>query len=217
MKLIRSVRKTGFTIAPEAGSQRLRDVINKNITEEDVVDTVKDAFEQGWRVIKLYFMIGLPRETDEDIEGVVQLVKNIQQILTKNKKLKSLTVSVNTFIPKPFTPFQWSPMATENEIRRKRKYLEREFKKIPGVQFIRKNVNDEILQAIFSLGDQKVAKAIYFKITNNVDWQTAWQQTKINVDSIIHQHKNFEDKLPWDFIAYGISKERLWKAGGLGN
>ena len=158
-------------------------------------------------------MIGLPRETDEDIEGVVQLVKNIQQILTKNKKLKSLTVSVNTFIPKPFTPFQWSPMATENEIRRKRKYLEREFKKIPGVQFIRKNVNDEILQAIFSLGDQKVAKAIYFKITNNVDWQTAWQQTKINVDSIIHQNKNFEDELPWDFVTYGISKERLWKAG----
>jgi radical SAM superfamily enzyme YgiQ (UPF0313 family) len=202
-----------LTFASEAGTERLRNMINKNLSDQQIIAAAHAIADSQINQVKLYFMIGLPRETDEDIEGVVQLVKNIQQILTKNKKLKSLTVSVNTFIPKPFTPFQWSPMATENEIRRKRKYLEREFKKIPGVQFIRKNVNDEILQAIFSLGDQKVAKAIYFKITNDVDWQTAWQQTKINVDSIIHQNKNFEDELPWDFVTYGISKERLWKAG----
>jgi radical SAM superfamily enzyme YgiQ (UPF0313 family) len=202
-----------LAFAPEAGSERLRNMINKNLSDQQIIAAAHAIADSEINQVKLYFMIGLPGETDEDVEGIVHLVKNIQKILVKNRKLKSLSVSINTFIPKPFTPFQWFPMETENEIRRKRKYLEREFKKIPGVQFIRKNVNDEILQAIFSLGDRKVANAIYFKIKHNVDWQTAWQQAEIDVDSIIHRKKNIEDELPWDFMTYGISKDRLWKAG----
>ncbi len=202
-----------LTFAPEAGTEQLRNMINKNLSDQQIIAAAHAIADSEINQVKLYFMIGLPRETDEDVEGIVHLVKNIQKILVKNRKLKSLTVSINTFIPKPFTPFQWSPMATENEIRRKRKYLEEEFKKIPGVQFTRKNVKDEIRQGIFSRGDRRVAKAIYFKIKNNVDWQTAWQQAEIDVNSIIRQYKNFEDGLPWDFMVYGIPKDRLWKSG----
>jgi radical SAM superfamily enzyme YgiQ (UPF0313 family) len=198
-----------LTFAPEAGTERLRNRIHKNLSDEHILEAARAIAGSKIQQVKLYFMIGLPTEADEDIEGLVTLVRTIQQILAGSRQKKSITVSVNTFIPKPFTPFQWSPMETESEIRRKRKYLEREFTKIPGVQFTRKSVKDEILQGIFSLGSHKVAEAIYFKLTNNTDWQTAWQQVGIDVHSIIHQPKKLEDELPWDFIAYGIPKERL--------
>ena len=198
-----------LTFAPEAGTERLRNVINKNLSDEQIMQAAYAIADSQINQVKLYFIIGLPGETDADIAGIVLLVEKIQNIIRKNKGLNSITVSVNAFIPKPFTPFQWSPMERNSEIRRKRRYLEREFKKLPGVQFNRKSVKDEILQGIFSLGDQKIAQGIYHKIKNNVDWKTAWQQVGIDVDSIIHQSKNFEDEMPWDFMAYGIPKERL--------
>jgi radical SAM superfamily enzyme YgiQ (UPF0313 family) len=108
MKLIKMVRKTGFTIAPEAGSQRLRDVINKNISETEIMATVKDAFDLGWRVIKLYFMIGLPTETVEDLKALEDLVKALRQIKSPAGRRGKINVSVATFIPKPHTPFQWA-------------------------------------------------------------------------------------------------------------
>ena len=109
MELIRKVRKTGFTIAPEAGSQRLRDVINKNITEADILETVENAFSLGWKLIKLYFMVGLPTETHEDIEAIVKLVKRLKSVTQKQGGSRKITVSVATFVPKPHTPFQWEP------------------------------------------------------------------------------------------------------------
>ena len=200
-----------LTFAPEAGTESLRNRIHKNLLDEQIMEAARAIAGSKIQQVKLYFMIGLPTETEQDIEGIVHLVRTIHQILAGSRQKKSINVSVNTFIPKPFTPFQWSAMEKESEIRRKRGYLEREFKKIPGVQYTRKSVKEEILQGIFSLGDKGVAKAIYYKIKNNTNWQTAWQQTAIDVDSIIHQHKKFEDELPWDFMAYGILKERLWK------
>ena len=108
MKLIKKVRKTGFTIAPEAGSQRLRDVINKNINESEIVNTVQNAFDLGWQVIKLYFMIGLPTETQEDLEALVELVKKLRKIKGSKGRRGKINVSVATFIPKAHTPFQWA-------------------------------------------------------------------------------------------------------------
>ncbi len=198
-----------LTFAPEAGTERLRNRIHKNLSDEQIMDAARAISSSRFQQVKLYFMIGLPTETDEDIEGIVVLVRTIQEILAASRQRKYIIVSLNTFIPKPFTPFQWSPMATESEIRRKRRYLEREFKKIPGVQFTQKSVKNEILQGIFSLGDSKISEAIYFKIKNNVDWQRAWQQFEVDIHSIIHQPKKSEDELPWDFIENGISKERL--------
>ncbi len=198
-----------LTFAPEAGTERLRNRIHKNLSDEQIMEAARAISTSRIRQIKLYFMIGLPSETNEDIEGIVALVRKIQGIWATSRHRKAIIISVNAFIPKPFTPFQWSPMERESEIRRKRRYLEREFKKIPGVEFTRKSVKGEILQGIFSLGDSKIAEAIYFKVKNNTDWQSAWQQFGIDVDSIIHQPKKFESELPWDFIAYGIPKERL--------
>jgi len=197
-----------LTFAPEAGTERLRSLIHKNLSAQQIKDAAQVIAASRINQVKLYFMIGLPSETDEDIEGIVTLVRTIQQLLAGSRQKKSITISVNTFIPKPFTPFQWSPLEKESEIRRKRRYLEREFKRISGVQFTRKSVKDEILQGIFALGDSKIAEAIYFKIKNNSDWQTAWQQVGIDVD-FIHQPPKSEAKLPWDFIEYGIPKERL--------
>ncbi len=112
MRLIKKVRKTGFTIAPEAGSQRLRDVINKNINENEIVETVKDAFSLGWQVIKLYFMIGLPTETTDDLQALVELIKRLRNIKIARQRKGKINVSIATFIPKPHTPFQWAPQIT---------------------------------------------------------------------------------------------------------
>ena len=106
MRLIKKVRKTGFTIAPEAGSQRMRDVINKNVTEDDIFGTVQDAFRAGWQTIKLYFMVGMPTETQEDVQAIVDLVKKLKTIRPPKGRAQ-INVSVGTFIPKPHTPFQW--------------------------------------------------------------------------------------------------------------
>ncbi|UCE07489.1 MAG: radical SAM protein [bacterium] len=209
LSILERSKVRSLTFAPEAGTESLRNRIHKNLLDEQIMEAARAIAGSKIQQVKLYFMIGLPTETDEDIQGIVHLVRMIQQILAGSRQKKSINVSVNTFIPKPFTPFQWSPMEKESEIRHKRRYLEREFKKIPGVQFTRKSVKEEILQGIFSLGDREVTKAIYYKIKNNTDWHTAWQQTAIDVDSIIHKHKKFEDELPWEFIEYGIPKERL--------
>ena len=109
---IKRVRKTGFTLAPEAGTQRLRDVINKNISEADILNTVQAVFKAGWRVLKLYFMIGLPTETREDLQGLVDLVKKIQKAARSVNPRLQINVGISTFIPKPHTPFQWTAQLT---------------------------------------------------------------------------------------------------------
>jgi len=211
LKILERGKIKTLTFAPEAGTERLRNLIHKNLSDEQILDAAHAIADSQINQVKLYFIIGLPGETDEDIAGIVFMIEKIQKIFRKNRGLNSITVSINAFIPKSFTPFQWSPMARDFEIRRKRKYLEREFKNIPGVRFNRKSVKEEILQGIFSLGDQKIAEAIYHKIKNNVDWQTAWQQTGIDLNLILYQSRKFEDDLSWDFMEYGISKERLWR------
>jgi radical SAM superfamily enzyme YgiQ (UPF0313 family) len=109
IELVRKVRKTGFTIAPEAGSQRLRDVINKNITEADIVETITNAFSLGWKIIKLYFMVGLPTETQADLEAIVEMVKRLKKLTKQHGRSAKINVSITTFVPKPHTPFQWEP------------------------------------------------------------------------------------------------------------
>jgi len=134
MKLIKKVRKTGFTIAPEAGSQKLRDVINKNINESEIIHTVQNAFDLGWQVIKLYFMIGLPTETQEDLEALVALVKKLRKIKGPNGRLGKINVSVATFIPKAHTPFQWAEQLSLAESRSKINWLHHQLR-LPGIQF----------------------------------------------------------------------------------
>lgn len=210
LKILEKGKIQTLSFAPEAGTEKLRNAINKNLTEQQILDAAHAIANSTINQIKLYFLIGLPGEQDEDIEGIIDLARSIQQILWAKKK-KTISISVNTFIPKPFTPFQWSMMETAPEIQRKRNYLEKEFRKIGGLRFTKKSVKEEILQGIFSLGNQKVAAAIYYKLTNNVDWQAAWDFANVNVEALLFKIVDYEDDLPWDFIDYGISKEKLWK------
>jgi radical SAM family uncharacterized protein len=134
MELIRSVRKTGFTIAPEAGSPRLRSVINKNISEDEIIETVSTAFDLGWQLVKLYFMIGLPTETDADIEDIAELVRRLHKLRPKGRRGGNINVSVATFIPKPHVPFQWAGQLDAATARDRMQYLRRRVKG-RGVEF----------------------------------------------------------------------------------
>jgi radical SAM family uncharacterized protein len=159
---IQSYKKSGLTFAPEAGSQRLRDVINKNITEENIYFAVENALQLGWGSIKFYFMIGLPTETNEDLDGIVEIAEKVMEIFKnmKDKKSKRLnvTVSVSNFVPKPFTPFQWFPMATQQELTEKKEYLFKKFYKMKNVKFNYHDISTSFIEGVFARGDRRLSK-----------------------------------------------------------
>ena len=159
MELIRKVRKTGFTIAPEAGSQRLRDVINKNITEADIVETVENAFSLGWKMIKLYFMVGLPTETHADIEAIADLVKCLKTITKRQGRRGKINVSVATFVPKPHTPFQWEPQISLETALEKINWL-KENLKLPGIHIKWQDPRVSMIEGVWARGDRKLNKVL---------------------------------------------------------
>jgi radical SAM family uncharacterized protein/radical SAM-linked protein len=220
MEQIKKVRKTGFTIAPEAGSQRLRDVINKNITEHDIIQTVQNAFELGWRVFKLYFMIGLPTETQDDLNAIVDLIKKISKIRRPGGKRKKINVSITTFIPKPHTPFQW-----ETQISRERAweiihFLKNELK-LTGVRLKWQNPDVSFIEGLMARGDRRLLKTIvaayrngckfdgwndYFNIRK---WEDALKKTYIGRNYFEKKHLDYASVLPWDHIDSRINKAFL--------
>jgi radical SAM family uncharacterized protein/radical SAM-linked protein len=229
MKLIRSVRKTGFTIAPEAGSQRLRDVINKNITEEDVVATVTDAFDQGWRIIKLYFMIGLPTETDADLDAIVDLVERLKAIKGPGRKNGQINVSISTFVPKPHTPFQWAVQMSLDESWRKIEYLKEQLRK-PGVQLKWQHPEMSLLEGALSRGDRRMGRVIeqawkngctFDGWTDRFDfplWIRAFEACGVESEFFTTRSRQVEEPLPWDHMDTGISSDFLktqWRTAHL--
>ncbi len=220
MELIKKVRKTGFTIAPEAGSQRLRDVINKNITESEIVGTVTNAFELGWQVIKLYFMIGLPTETRDDLLALVDLVKRLRSIPAAHKRKGKINVSVATFIPKPHTPFQWARQNTLAESEAKISWLKKQLA-LPGIQFKWQNPEVSLLEGIWARGDRSFRDLLvtalqkgckfdgwsdYFKFNL---WQQTFTEAGIDMDFYTARHRDIYEPLPWDHIDTRVSKEFL--------
>ena len=155
-KMIQTVRKTGFTFAPEAGTQKMRDVINKGVTEEDLIETVTGAFKAGWKRIKLYFMIGLPEETDADVIGIADLGKKILA-LGKSLGIRGLTItiSVSSFVPKPFTPFQWFGQNSQSELERKQRLL-REHIQGKGLKFNYHSAPTSVLEGMLARGDRRL-------------------------------------------------------------
>ena len=220
MKLIKKVRKTGFTIAPEAGSQRLRDVINKNINEREIIDTVKDAFNLGWRVFKLYFMIGLPTETDDDLEALVDLVKKLRRIKGPNGRWGKINVSVATFIPKSHTPFQWAGQISLAESRSKINRLHDQLR-LPGIQFKWQNPEVSRLEGLWARGDRRLSRLLItaYKKGCRFDgwsdkfryrlWQEALEEEGIDPDIFSAGKQDFSEPLPWDHIDSRISKDFL--------
>ena len=169
-------RKTSLTFAPEAGTQRLRDVINKDITEEEILKAAKSAFDAGYSAVKLYFMLGLPTETDEDLKGISEICEKIRLLYSSQKRAKSLRISVSaaTFVPKPFTPFQWERQADEQEVKHKQDFI---LKHLPrGVHFSWSAYYPSLLEAVLARGDRRLGKVILSAYKNGCTfdgWETA--------------------------------------------
>jgi radical SAM-linked protein len=220
MKLIKTVRKTGFTIAPEAGSQRLRDVINKNISESEIMATVKDAFDLGWRVIKLYFMIGLPTETAADLKALEDLVKALRQIKSSAGRRGKMNVSVATFIPKPHTPFQWASQISlaesEDRLRRVKDALN-----LSGVQIKWQNPKVSWLEGVWARGDRRLSRLLVSAYRKGCRfdgwsdqfrydlWLAAIAEEGLDPDFYTLRPRDVCEPLPWDHIDSQVSKSFL--------
>lgn len=193
------------SIAPEAGTERMRRVINKKITEEDILQTARLIFETGIETLRLYFMIGLPTETDGDLEGIAALIKKIRALSTKG----GLTASVSTFVPKPFTPFQWHPMESLGAIKRKLKSLKDALKGERGVRVLHDVPKYALMQGLFARGDRRVA-AVVEGMLGSDDWKGACAAAGIDEEFYLFRRREREEPLPWDFIDAGLPKETLW-------
>lgn len=221
---IQKYRKSGLTFAPEAGSQRLRDVINKNITEENIFSAVEQAIELGWEHIKFYFMDGLPGETYEDLDGISKIASDIMDLNFKLKGRKGgrfrVTVSVSNFVPKAHTPFQWAAQDRPEEFRAKHDHLAKQLH-IKGVTFNYHETKTSNLEAIFARGDRKVCSLLehayhlgckfdgwteYFKPQL---WEQAFAETGTDLDFYAYRERDYEEILPWDIIDPLISREFL--------
>lgn len=220
MELIKQVRKTGFTIAPEAGSQRLRDVINKNISEKEIIDTVQNAFYLGWQVIKLYFMIGLPTETDDDLKALVDLVKNLRKIKGAGRRRGKINVSVATFIPKSHTPFQWAPQISPAESRSKINWIHNQLK-IPGIQFKWQDPNVSQLEGLWARGDRRLGRLLIAAYNKGCKfdgwsdkfnyglWQEAIVEEEVDAEFFTVRPRDVAEPLPWDYIDNRVSRSFL--------
>jgi radical SAM family uncharacterized protein len=203
------------SIAPEAGTERLRKVLKKGYTEEEILNAVDRLVEQGLLQIKCYFLIGLPSETDEDVKAIFDLAKQIRhRILSKRKGEKgrwNLVLSVNPFIPKPATPFQWLPLEEVNELKRKLKIIQRGLKGERGIEMIYDLPKWAYIQALLSKGDRNVGKILLAAHQSQGDWSRALRETNFNPDFYVYRWRDLDEIFPWDFIDHGISKEILRK------
>jgi radical SAM family uncharacterized protein/radical SAM-linked protein len=223
LREIRAVRKTGFTIAPEAGTDRLRRVINKDFTEEDYERTIRTLFEEGWHNLKLYFMIGLPTETEEDIESIPKMAMKALKIAKQyTKRFVNINIGISPFVPKPHTPFQWYGQSSSAELQRKKHYIKDALTK-KGLKIKGHNVEMSLLEAVFARGDERLAPLIerawslgcrldaWSEAFDFKKWETAMNLTGIDVTDFAKKTFENSDLLPWEKIDIGITKEFLWK------
>lgn len=223
MESLNEIRKSSLTFAPEAGTQRMRDIINKNITEEQIMSTMKFVFENGMSSVKLYFMIGLPFETDEDVLGICELVKKIENLYYATpKELRgprfSITVSVSSFVPKAHTPFQWAPQNSYEELMRKQDLLKENLRS----KHIRLNWHDSktsALEGVFARGDRKLGKVIEeaYKSGCRLDgwseyfsyekWMEAFEKCGVDPAFYNERKREYDEILPWDTVSCGVTKE----------
>ncbi len=224
---INTVRKSGLTFAPEAGTQRLRDVINKNVFEDELMETCSKSFNAGWTKVKLYFMIGLPTETYEDVEGIAHLSQKVVDTFYRceNKpkgKGVMVTISTASFVPKPFTPFQWFPQNSRKELMDKQIHL-KETITTKKVNYNYHDADTSYLEAVFARGDRRLCKVMekalekgfHFDGWNDCfsleKWLEIFDECGIDPDFYACRERSFDEILPWDFLDYGVSKEFLKK------
>lgn len=229
MKKVQDIKKSSLTFAPEAGSQRMRNVINKGLTEEDILEGAGKAFEGGWNKVKLYFMLGLPTETEEDIKGIAHLSEKIAERYyeipkdQRNGKCQ-ITASSSFFIPKPFTPFQWAPMNRKEEFLEKARIVKAEVRAMLNQKSIRYNYHEadiSMLEGVLARGDRRTAKVVLQAYRNGAlfdswseyfrpeAWEKAFEETGIDPDFYTVRERSVDELLPWDFINAGVSKKFL--------
>ena len=234
MSKVQDIRKSSLTFAPEAGSQRLRDVINKGLTEEVILDGAGQAFEGGWNRVKLYFMLGQPTETEEDMKGIAWLAEKISERYYEVPKEQrngkcQIVVSTSFFVPKPFTPFQWAQMCTKEEFLHRAYVVNHEIKEQKNKKSIKYNWHEAdvtVLEGILARGDRKVAAvveevykngALFDSWGENFDndlWMKAFETCGVDPDFYTVRERSLDEVFPWDFIDAGVSKEflkREWK------
>ncbi len=226
MHKVQSVRKSGLTFAPEAGTQRLRDAINKNVTEEDLLSTCAIAFEGGWNNVKLYFMLGLPTETDEDILGIADLAHKVLWTWKEHASNKArgvrITVSTSCFVPKPHTPFQWEPQVSIDEYRRRVSLL-REHMRAKAISYNWHDAETSLIEAVLSRGDRRLGSVIYEvwknggKLNSWSDyfnfqrWLDAFETCGISPEFYACRERSFDEILPWSRVTMGVKPEFMWR------
>ncbi len=223
MRKVMSVRKSGLTFAPEAGTQRLRDVINKNITEDEILAGCREAFANGRTSLKLYFMNGLPTETDADVEGIAVLAQRIVDAFyetKRNGKGFNVTVSVSCFVPKPFTPFQWEPQDSIAELERKQQLL-RDVIRTRKITYHYHDAHVSYIEAVFARGDRRLSRAILEAVERGQrldgwdeffrfdTWMEAFAAAGIDPDFYAARRRPYDELLPWDHIDCGVSRAFL--------
>ena len=230
MSKVQDVKKSSLTFAPEAGTQRMRNVINKGLTKEDILNGSRLAFKAGWNKVKLYFMLGLPGETTDDIEGIMELCEEIAEeyyaTVPKEERIGKcqITASTSFFVPKPFTAFQWSPMNTIPEFLDKAKIVNDKMKSMLNRKSLKYNWHEadvSVLEGLFARGDRKLSKTLlsaykkgclYDSWSESFDfekWKEAIEETNVDLDFYISRQRSEDEIFPWDFIDAGITKEFL--------
>ncbi|WP_130871092.1 TIGR03960 family B12-binding radical SAM protein [Intestinimonas massiliensis (ex Afouda et al. 2020)] len=226
MERVQHVRKSGLTFAPEAGTQRLRDAINKNVTEEDLLRSCRTAFSGGWSSVKLYFMLGLPTETDEDVLGIADLAEKVYQAwkeTTPNPK-RGVTITVSTawFVPKPHTAFQWEPQISMEEYQRRVKLL-REHMRGRSIKYNWHDSQTSFLEAVFARGDRKVAEVIEYAWRHGAKfdawsegfdfdrWLEAFRACGVDPAFYANRTRDKDELFPWDVTSVGVSRQFLWR------
>lgn len=222
-KEVQAVRKSGLTFAPEAGSQKMRDVINKGVTEEDLMNAVGAAFESGWSGVKLYFMIGLPFETDEDVLAIADLAKKVQYKYYEvtGKRGCRVTVSASSFVPKPYTAFQWFGQNDLENIRRKQ-FLLKDALKVKNITFQYHDAKTGIIEAVFARGDRRVGKALLTAWKNGARfdgwsdcfsyerWLEALAEVGLDKDFYASRDRSQDEVFPWEHVQPGVARRFLW-------
>ncbi|MCL1788785.1 MAG: TIGR03960 family B12-binding radical SAM protein [Oscillospiraceae bacterium] len=224
LRRIKSVRKSSLTFAPEAGTQRLRDVINKNISEENIMEGCRVAFTGGYSSVKLYFMLGLPTETDEDIIGIHTLTEKIMRLYKECGPNRGISVSISlaTFVPKPFTPFQYEPMISRKEADRRQKLLMSLFNpKSRKVKISRSDYDSSFIEAVLARGDSRLGKVIHTAYQSGCvldawgerfdfcKWETALRACEVDPDELVYRRRDYQEILPWSHIDMLVSTDFL--------
>lgn len=230
MSKVQDVKKSSLTFAPEAGSQRLRNVINKGLTEENILNGSVEAFKGGWNRVKLYFMLGLPTETVEDMQGIAELSEKVAEVYydTVPKEQRhgkvQVTASTSFFVPKPFTPFQWAPMCTKEQFLERASIVNHRMKEMLNKKSLRYNWHEAdvtVLEGVLARGDRKVAAVIeeayrqgaiydsWSEYFNNDIWMKAFETCGVDIDFYTTRERSLDEVFPWDFIDAGVTKDFL--------